>query len=293
MSRSGFIEKGDTREGLQSAEFLRSHIIEIAESLSLTEKQEKEILGELGMSALISKGQERKRNLLMSLENSLSASYLDSTIDQWQQAVDWNTSLALNKSVYNDAEATLVQQFGETLKLWRGSSPFTIIDGRPPQFELQTRSSDVVRALRQLTQRFLSQKSITEITVHKALRWESAEMKNIPLSESRPSWYSQPSADNTSDGYDEQISSDSIGASNVLLSRYSGFTVDLELAVDIARHCGGRSSNYYAVLTGTVPAESVVCIPTLGFGSLSKMEVVIDSSTIQSGSFSAMFGRAA
>src|SRR5699024_9459041 len=114
----------------------------------------------------------------------------------------------------------------------------------------------------------------------------------ITLSTDRPSWYQNPVPDRSEDGFDEEFSARKISAKSVLLSNLAGFTCGHERAVQMARW--GRHSvcsHYYGVLSGTFPVESIISIPTMGIGAISKMECVVDSRFIQSGAFSVMFGR--
>lgn len=284
----------NTKAGLAAAELLSHHIFDMVDELSLTKGQEVSILRTLGVSALAAKGEARQRNLVTSLENSLASRIVSVgesvALEPWQEAIDWNTSLRI-KQQPDDHEDRLVYDYSKTIDLWRSTSPFTKENNDVPQYELQTSHIAVLDVIARFVQEFFTQHNIGEVTLYKALRWENNNT-SVPLSLSRPSWYQNPVPDRSEDGFDEEFSSQKISAKSVLLSNLTGFTCDQETAVQMARWTmAGERSQYYAVLSGTFPAESIISIPTLGIGAISKMECVVDSKAISSGAFSVMFGR--
>lgn len=283
-----------TKAGLSAADLLSNHIFDVVDELHLTDEQEFKILRSLGVSAPSSKGAARQRNLITSLENSLASRIVSVgesvALEPWQEALDWNTSLLIKKQP-EDHEDRLVYDYSQIIDLWRSTSPFTQRDNEVPQYEFQTSRMAVLDVIYQHVQHFMAQRNIHEVTLHKALRWENHNT-DIPLSEDRPSWYQNPVPDRSEDGFDEEFSARKISAKSVLLSNLTGFTCDHETAVQMARwSMHGERSQYYAVLSGTFPVESIISIPTMGIGAISKMECVVDSRFIQSGAFSVMFGR--
>lgn len=296
------VSAGGTRYGVRAAEILSHHVSDLAKQLPLTTSQEQAVLSGLGMTALASKGDKRIENLHRGLDNAIAgrAFSVENSVSltPWQQALDWNTSLVINESKLADPEGRLVYDYTSLLNLWRSTSPLTLDgDGNAPQREFQTSSSPVVSVIAQKVQNFLASQDISEITLHKAMKWENdvpadAGDMSIPMSERRPDWFRAPGPDMRDDLFDEGASKTPLGAGSVLLSRYTGFTLDKEQAVQIGRWSdAGEPSRFYAVVSATFPVESVVSIPSLGFSSLSRMEVVVDRSSLSSGTFSVVFGQ--
>lgn len=295
------ISPRSAQSGLRSAELLVNHVTELARSLPLTDDQKRSILRSLGMTAIASKGQDRIDNLNRALDNALSSriTSVDDVADllPWQQALDWNTSLALKESTVADLDGRLLHDFSRLVDLWRSTSPFTVDEnGSAVQRQLQTSPPDVLGAVTGHVQEFLHDTGITEITLHKALKWENqdtfGDASDNPLSEHRPDWFRNPGPDMRDDLFDEGPSKTPIGAASVLLTRFTGFSLDRHQAVQIGRWSdSGEPSRFYAVLTGTFPVEAVVSIPSFGFGSLSRMEVVIDRNKLDAGAFSVVFGK--
>lgn len=295
------ISPRSTRSGLRSAELLANHVTQLARSLPLTDDQKRSILRSLGMTAVASKGQERVDNLNRALDNALSSRIIsvDDVVDllPWQQALDWNTSLALKESAIADPDGRLLHDFSRLVDLWRSSSPFTIDEnGSAVQRQLQTSPPGVLGAVADHVQEFLRDTGISEITLHKALKWENqnafGDAGDNPLSEHRPDWFRNPGPDMRDDLFDEGPSKTPIGAASILLTRFTGFTLDRHQAVQIGRWSDdGEPSRFYAVLTGTFPVEAIVSIPSFGFGTLSRMEVVVDRNKLDAGAFSVVFGK--
>lgn len=302
------IVAGETRAGISGSRMVQSLVPRLAERLQLPEEEENLILAaSMGASAVASGGEERRKNLLIALGNALDSREASGTqtheLEPWQRAFDWNSSILLRNLLIErglpETEADgQAFELNELMRLWRSTSPFTVDDaGQYPQYEFQTTPGLThVETVRELVQSELARYHVEKLTVHKVLRWE-CDSETVPLAAERPEWFENPSRDAVDDGFDEEHLDEELPLDLVMLSNYSGFMLDGDLALESARYDSrGEPTPYYAVLTATVDARAVVSVPSIGFGSLTKGEVVLDRRMLMghltAPSFRVLIGRA-
>lgn len=269
-----------TKRGNLGSEVVTGLIGRDTTSFLLTKRDENEALERMGVSAVVSKGEERARLLRDSLEVCMELRFSgyplnEAAMKPWQKGLDRATVDTLRRSMGPQA----IKQFHGLAYLWRNYSPFTVIDGSIPQRPIQYETSAAATQIRNRVQIILDRHNVRELTLYKPMQWESGGQNNVPLSDTRPDWYSTPSG--SSGGFTES-ESDNLDVKTGLFAPLSSMTANREIAYRLARHTpDGRPASRYAVLSATIPASAVVSIPSFGFGSVARAEIVVDTTELE------------